>query len=177
MAASSAMMPEMIAGGGIAGDDDHIETHRADRGHGLELFNGEGTGGDSVDHAGILRYRDKGAGQAADPAGRHDAALFDCVVEHGKGGSGAMGAALFQTHLLEDMGHRVAHRRGGSQGQVHNAEGHAQTAAGFGAHQLTHTGDLEGGLLDDVGDFVNGQGLVHAWQGRHAQRRGRIRPH
>ena len=34
---------------------------------------------------------------------------------------------LFQTHLLEDMGHRVAHRRGGSQGQVHNAEGHAQT--------------------------------------------------
>ena len=76
-----------------------------------------------------------------------------------------MGAALFQTHLLEDMGHRVAHRRGGSQGQIHNAEGHAQTAAGFGAHQLTHTGDLEGGLLDDVGDFVNGQGLVHLGKG------------
>ena len=35
----------------------------------------------------------------------------------------------------------------------------------FGAHQLTHTGDLEGGLLDDVGDFVNGQGLVHLGKG------------
>ena len=46
---------------------------------------------------------------------------------------------------------RVADGRGGGQGQVDNAEGHAQAAGGFLRHQLAHAGDFEGGALDELG--------------------------
>ena len=41
MAASSAMMAEMVSGGRVAGQGDHVEAHRADRGHGLQLLQDE----------------------------------------------------------------------------------------------------------------------------------------
>ena len=50
-----------------------------------------------------------------------------------------------QAHLLQNVGHAVADGGRGGQGQVHDAEGHAQPLGGLLGHQLAHAGDLEGG--------------------------------
>ena len=63
-----------------------------------------------------------------------------------------MCAAALQTHFLQNICHTVADGRSGSQRQVHNAERHAQTAGSFLCHQLAHTGDLESGLFDNIGN-------------------------
>jgi hypothetical protein len=96
--------------------------------------------------------------------GGHDAALFHGVVEEGQGGGGAVGAADLQAHLLQDAGHRVAHSGGGGQGEVHDAEGHVQAAAGLLGHQLAHAGDAEGGLFDGLRHHVEG-GALHVLEG------------
>ena len=99
--------------------------------------------------------------------GRHHAALFHRVVQHGKGSRGAVGTADLQPHFLQNPGNAVPHGGGGRKAQVHDSEGYAQTAGRFLAHQLTHTGNLEGGLLDGLGHHVKGltlhvlQGMVH----------------
>ena len=55
----------------------------------------------------------------------------------------------------------------GAKAQIHDAEGYAQTAGGFLRHQLTHAGNLEGGLFDGLGHHVKGltlhvlQSVVH----------------
>ena len=54
------------------------------------------------------------------------------------------------------MGHGVAYRWGGGQGQVHNAKGHAQPPRCLYAYQLAHTGDLKGGLFNQLCNIVNG---------------------
>ena len=118
-------------GGGVAGDGDHVQTHRAHAGHGLQLVQGEGPGAGSGDHALVLADGDEGAGQAAHVGGGHDAPFLHRVVEQGQGGGGAVGAAGLQAHLLQDAGHAVADGGGGGQGEIHDAKGHAQPAAGL----------------------------------------------
>ena len=159
---------------GTAGNGDHVQTHRAHAGHSLQLVDGQGAVQGRGDHALVLGDGDKGAGQAAHMAAGHDAALLHGVVQQGQGGGGAVGAADGQAHLLQDASHTVAHRRGGGQGQVHDAEGHVQTGAGLGGHHLAHAGDLEGGLFDSLGHHVEGlalaalQGVVHHAGAGHA---------
>ena len=126
MAASSAMMAESVVGGGVAGDGDHVQAHGADAGHGLQLVQGQGALRRGGDHALVLADGDEGAGEAAHVVGGHDAALFHRVVEQRQRGGRAVGAADLQAHLLQDAGHAVADGGGGGQGQVHDAEGHAQ---------------------------------------------------
>ncbi len=75
-----------------------------------------------------------------------------------------MGAADLQAHLLQDRRHRVAHRRGGGQGQVHDAEGHAQPPAGLAGYELAHAGDLEGRALDGLRHLVKGR-VLHLFKG------------
>ena len=75
-----------------------------------------------------------------------------------------MGAADLQAHLLQDAGHTVADGGGGSQAEVHNAEGGIQAAGGILGHQLPHAGDAEGGLLDGLSHHVEGLSL-HALEG------------
>ena len=36
-----------------------------------------------------------------------------------------------QSHFLQNVGHRIAHRRGGRQGEVDNAKGYAQPLGGL----------------------------------------------
>ena len=78
---------------GVAGDDDHVETHGADGGHGFQLLNGQGAAAGGVDHAGVLGDGDEGSGKAADVGGGHDAAFLHGVVQEGQGGGGAGAAA------------------------------------------------------------------------------------
>ena len=161
-------------GGGVPRDDDHVDAHAAHGGHGLQLFDGQAAGLGGVDHAGVLADGDEGPRQAAHMVGCHDAALFDGVVEQGQAGGGAAAAAGLQAHLLQDVGHAVPDGGGGGQRQVHDAKGHAQTAAGLLGHQLAHTGDPEGGLLDGLRHHVKGlalhglQGVVHHAGAGHA---------
>ena len=75
-----------------------------------------------------------------------------------------MGTADFQTHFLQNPGNAVAHSGGRRQAQIHNAEGHAQPFGGFHAHQLAHTGDLEGGFLNGLSHHIKGLAL-HPLQG------------
>ena len=99
--------------------------------------------------------------------GRHDAALFHRVVQHGKGSRGAVGAADLQPHFFQNPGNAVPHGGSGRKAQIHDSEGYAQTAGRFLAHQLTHTGNLESGLFDGFGHHVKGltlhvlQSVVH----------------
>ena len=159
---------------GTAGHGDHVQAHGAHTGHGLQLVDGQGAVQGRGDHALVLGDGDKGAGQAAHVAAGHDAALLHGVVQQGQRGGGAVGAADGQAHLLQDAGHTVTHRRGGGQGQVYDAEGHAQTGAGLGGHHLAHAGDLEGGFFDSLGHHVEGlalaalQGVVHHAGAGHA---------
>jgi len=52
----------------VAGNGDHIEADRTDRGHRLELVDGHRAAFGGFDHPGIFRERDEGAGKAADIA-------------------------------------------------------------------------------------------------------------
>ena len=71
---------------GVAGNDDHIQTHGANGGHGFQLLNGQRATAGCVDHTCVLRYRDKGSGQAAYAGGGHYAAFFDSIVEYSQAG-------------------------------------------------------------------------------------------
>ena len=75
-----------------------------------------------------------------------------------------MCAAHLQAHLLQDAGHAVPDGWGGGQGQIHDAEGHAQPGTGLPGHQLAHAGHLEGGLFDELRHHVEGLAL-HALEG------------
>ena len=124
-----------------------------------------------MDHAVVLADGDESARQAANVVGGHDAALLDGVVEQGEAGGGAAAAAGLKAHLLEDVGHTVAHGGGGGQRQVDDAGGYAQLFGGEVCHQLTHAGDLEGGALHQLGHLVDGGVLGQPGQ-RGADRAG-----
>ena len=62
-----------------------------------------------------------------------------------------MSTAGLKTHLLKDVCHRVADGGSGCERQVNDAEGHVKASCRLAGNQLTHTGDLEGGPLDDLG--------------------------
>ena len=94
---------------------------------------------------------------------RHDAALLHRVVEQGQRGGGAMRAAGFQAHFLQDGGHGIANRGRGRQGKIHNAERHIQPPGRFQRHELAHAGDVEGRALDRFRHFVKGP-PPHAFQ-------------
>ena len=117
-----------------------------------------------VDHAVVLADGDERARQAADMVGGHDAALLDGVVQQGEAGGGAAAAAGLKAHLLEDVGHAVAHGGGGGQRQVDDAGGHAQLLGGEVGHQLAHAGDLEGRPLHQLGHLIDGGILGQAGQ-------------
>ena len=159
-------------GGGVTGDSDHIQAHGAHAGHGFQLVQLESAHLGGGDHALVLTDGDEGTGQTTYVVGGHNAALLDGVVQQSQSGSGAVGAADLQAHFLQNAGHGIAHSGSGSQGQVHDAEGNTQTLGGLLGHQLTHTGDAEGGLFDGLGHHVKGlagdllQGVVdHAGAG------------
>ena len=95
---------------------------------------------------------------------RHDAALFHGVVQQGKRRRGAVGAADFQPHFLQNARHAVPHRRRRCQREIHDAKGRAQTAGRLGGHHLPHAGDLEGRLFHRFRHHVKG-GALHALQG------------
>ena len=143
-------------GGGVTGNRDHVQAHRADGGHRLKLVQGDVSGGCGFNHADILRDRDEGPGEATDVRARHEAALLHRIVEQRKCRNGAVGTDGFQTHLFEDVRDRVANLCGGCQGEVNNVEGYAQTLRGEGADQLADAGNLEGCLLDFFGAGVKG---------------------
>ena len=109
-----------------------------------------------MDHAVVLADGDEGTGQASHVVGGHDAALLDGIVQQGQAGCGAAAAAGLKAHLFEDVGHAVAHGRGGGQRQVDDAGGYAQRLGGEVCHQLAHTGDLERRALDQLGHLVDG---------------------
>ena len=70
-----------------------------------------------------------------------------------------MGTADLQAHLLQNAGHAVSDGRGRRQGEVHNAEGGVQPAAGLLGHQLAHAGHPESGLLHGLRHHVKGLAL------------------
>ena len=150
--------------GGVARDDDHIDAHRADGGHGFQLFNGQASGLGGVDHAGILADRDEGTGQTAHVVGGHHAALFHGIVQQGEAGGGAAAAAGLKAHLFQNVGHTVADGGGRCQRQVDDAGGHTQCLRSQIGHQLAHAGDLEGGALDQLCHLVDGGILGQAGQ-------------
>src|SRR5699024_2804835 len=135
-------------GAGVAGDDHHVDAHRADSRHGFQLFQRQAAAFGGFDHAVVLRYRDERARKAAYMVGGHHTALFDGVVQQGQAGGGAAAAAAFQAHLLQDIGYAVADGRGGGQRQVDDPGGDAQPLAGQIGHQLAQPRDRECGSLD-----------------------------
>ena len=88
--------------------------------------------------------------------GSHHAALLYRIVEQCQGSSSAVGTTNLQTHLLQDSGNTVAHRRGRCQAQIHNTKRHTQSLGSLHAHQLTHTGDPEGGLFNGFCHHIKG---------------------
>src|SRR5699024_1779689 len=69
---------------------------------------------------------------------------------------GAVGTDLVQAHALEHVCHRVSHLGGRCQGEVDDAEGNTEALGGHRADQLACAGDLEGSLLDLLGNLVEG---------------------
>ena len=135
----------------VAGDADHVQTDRANGGHCFELFERQYAALCRCDHARVLADGDERARQTADVAGCHDAALFDRVVEHGERCRGAGAAADLESHGFEDACHAVADGGRGCERKVYDAVGHVETFGSFICDELTDTGDLKCGLLDDVG--------------------------
>ena len=70
-----------------------------------------------------------------------------------------MRAHLIQAHVLEDVRDGIAQLSGGGQGEIDDAERNTEALGGHGAHELTGAGDLESGLLDLFGHFVEGGAL------------------
>ena len=101
-----------------------------------------------MDHAAVLTDGNEGTGEAADIGGGHDAALFDLVVEQGKGRGSTGCAGTFKAHLAEDICYAVADSRCGRQREVNDAEGNAQSAGSLACDQLADTGDFKGGFFD-----------------------------
>ena len=141
-------------GGRIARYRDHVETHRADARHRLELLDRKSARIDRVNHALILRYGNERARKAADIAGGHHAALFDVIVQKRERGSRAGSAGMLKTDLLEDVGHRVADRGSRSKRQVDNAEGNAEPGRRLLGDELTYARNLERSLFNRLAESL-----------------------
>ena len=89
-------------GGGIARHRNHIQPDRADRGHRLQLIERNMPGGGRIDHASILGYRNKRAGEPAHMRAGHEPALLDRIVEQSKRRHGTVSSHSFQTHFFKD---------------------------------------------------------------------------
>ena len=154
-------------GGGIAGHGDHIQSHRADAGHCLQLVQGQHAAFGGGDHSLVLGDGDKGAGQAAHSGGGHDASLFHRVVEQGQGRRRAVTTAGLHADLLQDPCHGVSHRGSGRQAQIHDAKGHTQAPGRLLRHQLAHAGDAEGRFFHRLRHHVKAgaldalKGVIH----------------
>src|SRR5699024_6947340 len=70
-------------------------------------------------------------------------------------GSRAAAAAGLQTNFFQNTGNRVTDCRSRCERQVDDAKRYAQTFGRDRADQLTHTGDLKCGLLDDLCDLTD----------------------
>ena len=134
-------------GGRVAGDGDHVEPDGADAGHRLELLDRELSGARRGDHAGVLAHGDERAREPADVAGRHHAALFHRVIEEREGSGRARRADALEPHLLEDRGDAVAHGGRRREGEIHNAERHAEPTGRLLRRELPHARDAKCGLL------------------------------
>jgi len=149
-------------GRGIAWNRYHVQSDGADAGHGLQLVQGKGAPLHGPDHAFVLAHRDESPAQAAHRRGGHGASLFDGVVQERQSRGGAVGAAAFQSHGLQDGGHAVANCRSRRQREIQHAELGAEPLRHIPSHHLAHAGDLEGGLLDAFGDITQGGILKRA---------------
>ena len=147
IAASSAMMAEMVSALVSPGDGDHIKPDRADAGHGFKLIDAEHPVLHGRDHARIPGHGDKRTGQAADMARGHDAAFFDRVVEERKGGGRAVRAAFFKTHYLQYLSNAVADRGSGSKERSTTPKGTPRRREASLRNKLAHARYLEGGLF------------------------------
>ena len=82
--------------------------------------------------------------------GRHNAALLDCIIEHGKRRRGTVGAATGKSHIFKNACHTVALRGSRCKRQVNDAVRGIEAVGCLVSDELTHTGDLEGDLLYGV---------------------------
>ncbi len=85
--------------------------------------------------------------------GSHNAALLDSVVEKSEGGGGAVAAALLKAHFLENVRDGISDGGSGSEGEVDDTEGYAETPARFLCDELTHACNLERRSLDEIRDL------------------------
>ena len=87
-----------------------------------------------------------------------------------------MGADLVEPHAFEDVCDGVAHFGGRCKREVDDAKRDAEALSSKSADELARTGDLERGLLDLLGDFVERRALersdriVNDTWARHADR-------
>ena len=139
-------------GGGVAGDGDHVQSHRTYAGHRLQLFQRQRPLLHGMDHSLVLAHRDERAGKAAHIGRRHDAPLLDLIVEERQRGGGAGRARGLKADLLKDLRHRVADGRRRGERQVDDAKGDAEAAGGLLRHELPHARDLESGLFDRLAE-------------------------
>ena len=155
MAISSAIRPEMTSAVVSPRNGYHVDADRADCGHGFELFERERARLCGRDHAFVLGDRDESAGQTADTRGRHDAALLDRVVEHARGSRSCRSAPQTSRPTSSRMRATESPMAGvGASDRSTMPNGTSETLACERADELTHAGDLERSLLDDVRDLA-----------------------
>ena len=147
-------------GGGVTGNGNHVEAHRADAGHGLELLDVQGSGFDSVDHALILADGDEGTRETTYIGAGHDAAFLHLVVEHSQSGCGSGSTRLLYADAFENIGYGVAYGRCRGQREVDDAEGNIQSTAGFLGNELSDARNLERRLLDGLAEALEVGGGV-----------------
>lgn len=68
----------------LAGNGDHVQPYRTDRGHGLQLFQGKRAFANRLGEVDILAHRDKGAGEPSHRRGGKGPSLLDGIIEQGK---------------------------------------------------------------------------------------------
>ena len=135
--------------GGVARDGDHVQAHRADRGHGFELFERQSARARSGFNGAVFGHRNEGAGKPAHVRRGKNTALLHLIVEHRENGRRAGSTDGRKAERLEDLAHAVAHCRRRGKREIRHAERKVQAVGDFIADDFTHAGHLVGGVLDD----------------------------
>ena len=141
MAASSAMMAEMISAG-VSPGMLIISSPTEQTAVIASSFVRERAPTRSTDHAGVLCDGDECAGQAADMRRCHDAALLTASLSRARQAVVPCAAAL-KTHFLQNMSDAVTDCRRRGEGEVDDAERYTQTAGSFLCDELSHAGNFE----------------------------------